>query len=132
LSYEPEVGRYSVLLEGGQTTRIKPVNAGQVSSDPAVQARLRQMDGRDSDDDGASSEDDYGEDEEYEDGEEEEEEEEEEPEPDDDEDLGLKWPAEPVRQWQRLSCSFDEAGSLGIVWAQSERKLHAYISPAKC
>lgn len=101
LNYAASIGRYSVVLETGETIRIKPINAGKVSDDPEVQARLRKMDGRESDDDDESSED----------------------ESDEEEEQGnLSWPNEQILQWRRLPCTFSKPGSLGIVWAESERK----------
>lgn len=104
LDYDAGIGRYSVMLETGQTTRIKPINAGRVSDDPEVQRRLRKFDGRESEqlsEEESSSEDDDGKQANL-------------------DSTELSWPDEDITQWSRLACTFPELGQLGIVWAESE------------
>jgi hypothetical protein len=109
LDYDAGIGRYSVVMETGQSTRIRPINAGKVSDDSEVQRRLRKFEGRESDED--SSEDDYDNS-----GEEDDEA---------DEDEELRWPDATILQWRRLACTFSSSPrSLGILWAESERKSH--------
>jgi hypothetical protein len=109
LDYDAAVGRYSVVIETGETTRIKPINAGKVSDDPEVQRRLRKFEGRESDDED-SSEDDYDDaSEEDDEGQVEE----------------LRWPDAKIVQWRRLACTFSSSPrSLGVKWVESERKFH--------